>query len=92
MKIIFATCLVLVYAGGLLNAGDWPQWRGPQRDGQFIGPAWPDKLDPNHLRQVWRVELGPSYSGPIVSGARVFTTETQGKKREVVTADRKSVV
>jgi outer membrane protein assembly factor BamB len=91
MKTIFASCLVLVCAGGLLNAGDWPQWRGPQRDGQFTGLAWPDKLDTNHLRQVWRVELGPSYSGPIVSGARLFTTETQGKKREVVTAfDRKT--
>jgi outer membrane protein assembly factor BamB len=64
----------------------WPQWRGPQRDGQFAGPAWPDKLDTNHLRQVWRVALGPSYSGPIVSGERVFTTETKRKQLEVVTA------
>ena len=72
-------------------ASDWPQWRGPQRDGQFAGPAWPDKLDTNHLRQVWRVELGPSYSGPIVVGDRVFTTETKDKKFEVATAfDRHS--
>jgi outer membrane protein assembly factor BamB len=67
-------------------AGDWPQWRGPQRDGQFTGPTWPDKLDANHLQQLWRVELGPSYSGPIVVGERVFTTETKNKKLEVVIA------
>ncbi len=74
-----------------LCAGDWPQWRGPQCDGQFTGPAWPDKLDASHLRQVWRVELGPSYSGPMVSGTRVFTTETKDKKFEAVTAfDRKT--
>ena len=47
---------------------------------------WPDKLDTNHLRQAWRVELGPSYSGPIVVGGRVFTTETMDKQFEVVTA------
>ncbi len=35
---------------------------------------------------MWRAELGPSYSGPIVSGDRVFTTETKDKKLEVVTA------
>jgi outer membrane protein assembly factor BamB len=64
----------------------WPQWRGPGRDGQASGPAWPEKLDTNHLRQVWRVELGPSYSGPIVGTDRVFTTESKDKRFEVVTA------
>lgn len=64
----------------------WPQWRGPNRDGQTGGPVWPEKLDATHLRQVWRVELGPSYSGPIVGDDRVFTTETKDKKSEVVTA------
>ena len=69
----------------------WPQWRGPQRDGHFTGAAWPENLGTNHLKQVWRVELGPSYSGPIVSADRVFTTETKDKKFEVVTAlDRAS--
>ena len=51
---------------------NWPQWRGPNRDGQFTGPVWPEKLGTNHLQRTWRVELGPSYSGPIVSGDRVF--------------------
>lgn len=64
----------------------WPQWRGPTRDGHVAGPTWPDALGTNQLRQLWRVELGPSYSGPIVSGDRVFTTETKDKKFEVVTA------
>jgi outer membrane protein assembly factor BamB len=75
----------------LLKAADWPQWRGPNRDGQFTGPTWPEKLDTNHLQRAWRVELAPSYSGPIVAGDRVFTTETKDKKFEVVTAfDRKT--
>ena len=65
---------------------DWPQWRGPERDGQFAGPAWPDKLDAKHLERVWRVDLGPSYSGPVVNAGRVFTTESKDKKAEVVRA------
>jgi outer membrane protein assembly factor BamB len=69
----------------------WPQWRGPGRDGQVRGPAWPDTLDTNHLRRTWSVDLGPSYSGPIVGSDRVFTTETRGKKFEAVIAfDRKT--
>jgi outer membrane protein assembly factor BamB len=72
-------------------AGDWPQWRGPARNGQFSGPSWPTKLDTNHLQKTWEVKLGPSYSGPVVTGQRVFTTETRDKKLEVVRAfDRQS--
>lgn len=69
----------------------WPQWRGPQRDGTVDKTEWPDSLSKDNLQQVWRVELEPSYSGPIVSEKLVFVTETQDAKREVVTAlDRKS--
>jgi outer membrane protein assembly factor BamB len=64
----------------------WPQWRGPQRDGQLPGPAWPDSLSGEKLRQTWRVELGPSYSGPIVTADRVFVTETVDKETEVTRA------
>lgn len=91
MKILLTLGLVTLLIAADLSAADWPQWRGPQRDGHFTGPTWPDKLDTNHLRQTWRVELGPSYSGPVVSGGRVFTTETKDKRIEVVTAfDRQS--
>lgn len=71
-------------------AADWPQWRGPNRDARLIDAApWPENL--SGLKQVWRVELGPSYSGPVVSGGRVFVTETVHKKFERVRAlDRRS--
>jgi len=65
----------------------WPQWRGPSRDGQApLTPVWPDRVDESALIQKWRVELGSSYSGPIVAEDRVFVTETRGKKTEVVKA------
>ena len=87
----FAMAAICIGSTALAADSGWPQWRGPQRDGQFTGPAWPEKLDTNHLQRTWRVELGPSYSGPIVSGDRVFTTESKDKKFEVVTAfDRKT--
>ncbi|MFO1511650.1 MAG: PQQ-binding-like beta-propeller repeat protein [Verrucomicrobiota bacterium] len=91
MKTKFVTILGFLYAAVAPLAADWPQWRGPQRDGQVTGERWPDRLGSNQLQQIWRVELGPSYSGPVVVGDRVFTTETKDKKFEVVTAfDRKS--
>lgn len=73
------------------TSSDWPQWRGPSRDGQWTGPAWPDRLSKDSLKLLWRIPLGPSYSGPIVSEELVFTTETKNKESEVVVAlDRKT--
>ena len=82
---------VLTNAATTVLAADpvapWPQWRGPARDGQAAAtPAWPNRVDEATLAQKWRVELGPSYSGPIVAEDRVFVTETRGKKTEVVQA------
>jgi len=74
-------------ASGAEPVAQWPQWRGPGRDGIVATePQWPSDLKEGTLRLKWRVELGPSYSGPIVSGDKVFVTETRNKKTELVQA------
>ena len=83
--------LLAVVSGWSARAEDWPQWRGPRRDGTFHGPQWPGQLDTNHLQLSWRVECGPSYSGPIIVSNRVFTTATKdGKLEEVLALDRQT--
>jgi len=56
---------------------DWPQWRGPNRDGtlaSFTEPrAWPESL----IRQ-WKVEVGTGYATPIIVGNRVYAFTRQG--------------
>ncbi len=66
--------------------GVWNQWRGPGRDGHCPGSWWPERLTEERVERLWRVELGPSYSGPVVDATTVYTTETVGAKDEVVTA------
>ena len=91
-------CLSAILMGSLAtnvaaeDASTWTQWRGPHRDGHVAGStAWPDRLDESTLKEVWRVPLGPSYSGPIVSEDLVFVTETKDQKQEYVRAlDRKT--
>ena len=58
----------------------WTQWRGPARDGFVTGGDWPDGLAPERLEKRWRVELGPSYSGPVLAGDLVIVTETRAEK------------
>ena len=83
-----AVAACLAAAGGSLAVGDadWRQWRGPHRDGFVAGPAWPDGLDQDRLEKLWRVDLGPSYSGPVVAGDLVIVTETRDAKTEHVQA------
>ncbi len=89
---VFLCCVsATAFAGDSLAPTDWPQWRGPGRACRVPeSPKWPDDLD--GLEQSWRIEMaGPSYSGPIVAGDRVFVTETVDKKKEIVRAlDRKT--
>ena len=54
-----------------INAQEWPQWRGPARDGSVSTKDTPAKW-PDSLRRAWRVEIGEGYSSPVVSGGRVF--------------------
>lgn len=76
---------------GQEESSTWNQWRGPSRDGLVRGSNWPASLSETSLARLWRVELAPSYSGPIVSDSTVFVTGTAEKKSEVVVAlDRKS--
>ncbi len=83
---IVAICYSVSSISAAFAADAWPQWRGPDRDGQVAGTTWPDSLSEGRLTLRWSVDQGPSYSGPIVVGDRVFVTETKDKKFEVVRA------
>jgi outer membrane protein assembly factor BamB len=79
-------CVALLHAGGVF-AADWPQWRGPQRNGisQETGllKEWP-KEGPKLLWQL--KEIGSGYSTPAVVGARLFVLSNQGSENEFVQA------
>lgn len=64
-------------AASVALAGDWPQWRGPNRDGVATGAALPAVLPPG-LKALWQVPAGPGHSGPIVSGDKVVVFSRQG--------------
>lgn len=68
------------------KTADWNQWRGPKRDGKLTGLELPTSLDDQQLQKVWSIPLEPSYSGPLVVGDRVYTTQTIRRKHEAVTA------
>ena len=84
---VSGTSQAACFAASPTNAApnNWSQWRGPARDSHLPdASAWPDSL--HGMKETWKIELGPGYSGPIVWNDFVFATETVDKKREVVRA------
>jgi outer membrane protein assembly factor BamB len=80
LKHVAAALLVSALAAHLdaqNGPADWPQWRGPNRDGvisSFTEPKpWPEKLT-----RKWKVEVGLGYATPVVIGNRVYMFARQG--------------
>jgi len=84
-RIFLATCLLAV--GVSTAAGEWPQWRGPQRDARSTETGllqqWPDG-GPSLL---WRsAGLGAGYSSLAVTGGRIFTMGDIGEDQFLIAA------
>jgi outer membrane protein assembly factor BamB len=58
------------------GSADWPQWRGPNRDGAATGFTEPAKW-PERLVLRWKVDVGLGYAAPITVGSRVYAFSRQ---------------
>ncbi|MGH9146615.1 MAG: PQQ-binding-like beta-propeller repeat protein, partial [Vicinamibacterales bacterium] len=62
--------------------GDWPEMRGPSRDGVSQETGLVDKWAPNGENFLWRVPYG-GRSAPIVMGNRVYLQNPSGRGAEL---------
>ena len=75
-----AKCVLLVSMGVLLagsacSADDWPQFRGPNRDGKSAETGLLKKWPDGGPRLLWSVDgLGIGFSSVAVAGGFVYTT------------------
>jgi outer membrane protein assembly factor BamB len=73
------------------QAADWPQWRGPDRDGisseTGLLSSWPS----GGPKVVWRISgLGVGYSSFSIVGGRMYTQGQRGKQEFVLALDVKT--
>lgn len=57
---------------------DWPQFRGPNRDGISAETGWTKDWPKEGLERLWKAKVGTGYSGIVVAGDRAYT---MGRKR-----------
>ena len=82
-----ALCLFLQLS---VDAGDWPQWRGPSRNDVSLETgllkSWPTK----GLKQAWLFkDAGIGYSGFSISKGRLFTMGARADQELLIALDTK---
>jgi len=74
------TCLLTAslpwLLGGTAFANDWPQWRGPARDGHVADFDAPDQW-PETLTKQWSVTVGDGVATPALVGDRLYVFSLQ---------------
>ena len=58
------------------HAEDWPQWRGPRRDGVWRENGILQSFLPDELEVLWRVPVGTGFSSPCVAQNKVYVTDS----------------
>lgn len=88
MKLTTYSLILVVLSSSLTLAADWPQWRGPERDGisreTGLLQEWP--ADGPKLR--WKAtDIGTGYSSPAITGGRVYVQTTRGNDEFLLVLD-----
>jgi outer membrane protein assembly factor BamB len=78
-----ATLICLLASASSLLADDWPQWRGPGRDGVWKETGIIDQFPSSQIKLRWRAPVSSGYSGPTVADGRVYLTDRQTQPQEI---------
>ncbi len=88
MKIPIVFCIA-----GILSAAadDWPRWMGGKADGVWRETGIRADLPEAGAPVAWRVPVGWGYSGPAVADGRVYVSDYQRSKGELMNNPGKAV-
>lgn len=74
---MFLICSLI--AAAALVAGDWPQWRGPDRDGISKETGLLKQWPTDGPKLVWQVkDIGSGFSTPAIVGDRIYLLSNNG--------------
>ncbi|MFP6854928.1 MAG: PQQ-binding-like beta-propeller repeat protein, partial [Opitutales bacterium] len=83
MKYSLLLVLLFTYATSVF-AGDWPQWRGPNRDGVSTETGILDEWPEDGPKLKWKTKgVGAGFSSVSVTGGRIYTMGDGQKSSQV---------
>ena len=85
-----SSAALLLLSAGYLAGEDWPEWRGRGRGGVWTEQGIVDNFPADGLKAAWRAPVRAGYSGPAVSGGRVFLSDYERGVERALALDEKS--
>ena len=83
----FSVAPVRSHANTAASVGDWPQWRGPARDGVGRESGLLRQWPAGGPRLLWQLnDIGDGYSTPVVVRERIYLMSNRGMENEFVAA------
>jgi outer membrane protein assembly factor BamB len=84
---LFLLPFSFLFSTALLHANDWPQWRGPNRDGISAEKGLLKEWPKDGPKLAWQVkDIGAGFSTPSVVGDRLYLLGNTGLDNEFVEA------
>ena len=78
---------LILLGAGLGLAADWPQWRGPNRDGISAETGLLKEWPKDGPKLLWQLnDIGYAYSTPAVVGGRLYLLSNKDMENEFVQA------
>ncbi len=89
IEVVATAALAMMVATAIASAHDWPNWRGPTRDGvsvESVPVTWDTETN-----VAWKLEM-PEWSGstPVIWGERIFLNVADGENLELWCLDREA--
>lgn len=81
--IISLTGVIALSCIASISAQDWPQWRGPDRDGKVSKFNAPDSW-PSELSKQWQETVGAGDASPVLVGDRLYLFTRQDDKEVIL--------
>lgn len=86
LKVLLLSTALFAQPLTLAARTDWPQWRGPNRDGMVadfsVPQTWPQKLT-----EQWRVTVGVGHASPLWVDGHVYVFARQGEEEVLLALD-----
>jgi outer membrane protein assembly factor BamB len=70
---LFCGAVATVLLSFSASADDWPQWRGPKRDGISTEKGWKATWPATGPKKLWSKPVGIGYSSMAVADGRIYT-------------------
>src|SRR5438045_2024898 len=77
LKLILSAALAFFLELPRADATDWPQFRGPNRDGHWDETGILESFPKEGLKIRWRHPVGGGFSSPVVAQGRVFVIDVE---------------